>query len=400
MSRPRLRRISLGLLLAVAAGLTIGIAPSPAAAADRPPIIISTSPYTGMVSGWGGETISITFEPAELAGREDPLSADRSQLFINGVPAQGVRLAVSEAPYGATVQFSGFPAIPAGITQFRVLLVTESEQQSETSWEFAVTGGKAPGLVNLRLMRKWGPFIAKGAGVTLYVTILSAVLGCFFGLIGALGRLAKTMTFKRAWDKHHSWLFMGEHVLRMIPYWLATFYTSVFRGTPLLLQVFVVYYAVPVFINFMRLRSGAWSHIGYPSAIVSGVAALSLNYGAYITEVFRGGIQAVPKGQTEAAQTLSMGRWLTLRLIVLPQAVRVVTPTLGNYFISLIKDTSLLSVIAVAEVLKRSQLVGGMFYDFLSPLLVAAAIYWSLASFFTFWQVRLERRLQHDRAQA
>lgn len=398
---PRIRLVFLGLALAMAVAAIVGILPSPAAAAANvPPRIISTSPYEGMLSGWGGETVSATFEPAKRNGKADPILVGQCQLWINGVLAQGVGRAVSEAPYGSTIQFSALTPIPAGTARFRVVLVTKSLQKAEKSWEFAATGEKVPGLVNFGLMREWAGYIVKGIGWTLYITFFSAVLGCAFGLIGALGRLMKTMTFKEAWQKHHSGAFMAGHVLKMIPYWLATFYASVFRGTPILLQIYLVYYALPAFIDYMRLHSSVWNNVGYPGAVMSGIAALSLNYGAYLTEVFRGGIQSIPRGQTEAAWTLGMPRLLTLRLIVLPQAFRVVTPTLGNYFISLIKDTSLLSAIAVAEILKRAQLVGGMFYDFLSPLLVAAAIYWCLTIFFSFWQARLERRLHRDRAHA
>ena len=397
----KIRLVLLGLMLTMAVAAIVGALASPAAAmANTPPRIISTSPYKGMPLSWGGTSIAVTFWPAKMHGKVDPLSASQCQLWIGGVLARGVRSVVSEAPDGSSILFSGFPRVPAGAARFRVVLVTKSMQRAETSWEFVATGQKAPGLVNFSLMRTWGGYIAKGAGWTLYITVVSTVLGCVLGLIGAFGRMMKTMTFRDAWQKHHSWLFMAEHILRMIPYWIATFYVSLFRGTPLLLQVYIVYYALPAFIVYMRLHSSMWNNVAFPSVVVSGITALSLNYGAYLTEVFRGGIQSIPKGQTEAAWALGMPQRLILRLIVLPQAFRVVTPTLGNYFISLIKDTSLLSAIAVTEVLKRAQLVGGMYYDYLSPLLVAAAIYWCLTIFLSFWQGRLERRLHRDRAQA
>lgn len=397
------RLVFFALILVTVVAAIQGILTSPAAAsasASVPPKIISASPYTGMLSGWGGETISATFEPATRNGRPDPLVENRCDLWINGVLAKGVRRAVSEAPYGSTIQFSNFPSVPKGTVNFRVVLKTKSGQKAEKSWSFAATGEKVPGLINPGLMREWSGYIVRGIGWTLYITVISAVLACVFGLIGALGRLMKTMTFRAAWKRHHSWAYMAGHTLRMIPYWLATFYASIFRGTPLLLQIYLIYYALPAFIDYMRVHSSIWDRVGYPGAIVSGIAALSLNYGAYLSEVFRGGIQSIPKGQTEAASALGMSRWLNLRLIVLPQAFRVVTPTMGNYFISLIKDTSLLSVIAVPEILKRAQLVGGMFYDYLSPLLVAAIIYWGLTIFFNFWQGKLERRLHRDRARA
>src|SRR5665647_806030 len=323
------RLVFFALILVTVVAAIQGILTSPAAAsasASVPPKIISASPYTGMLSGWGGETISATFEPATRNGRPDPLVENRCDLWVNGVLAKGVRRAVSEAPYGSTIQFSNFPSVPKGTVNFRVVLKTKSGQKAEKSWSFAATGEKVPGLINPGLMREWSGYIVRGIGWTLYITVISAVLACVFGLIGALGRLMKTMTFRAAWKRHHSWAYMAGHTLRMIPYWLATFYASIFRGTPLLLQIYLIYYALPAF--------------------------------------------------------------------------RVVTPTMGNYFISLIKDTSLLSVIAVPEILKRAQLVGGMFYDYLSPLLVAAIIYWGLTIFFNFWQGKLERRLHRDRARA
>ena len=179
---------------------------------------------------------------------------------------------------------------------------------------------------------------------------------------------------------------------------IATAYTSLFRGTPLLLQIVAIYFAIPAFIDYMSARWGVWENVPYPNAFVSGVAALSLNYGAYLTEVFRAGIQAVPRGQMEAAWALGMTGWQTQHRIVLPQAFKIVIPAIGNDFIALIKDTSLVSIIAVSEVLHQAQMVGSRTYDYLSPLLVAAAVYWALTIFFSFWQAKLERRLERDRA--
>jgi len=114
--------------------------------------------------------------------------------------------------------------------------------------------------------------------------------------------------------------------------------------------------------------------------------------------VFRAGIQAVPKGQKEAAWALGMTTAQTQRRIILPQAFKIVIPAIGNDFIALIKDTSLVSTITVGEILNNSRLVGGLTYDFLSPLLDAALIYWALTIFFSFWQAKLERRMERDRA--
>lgn len=392
-----LKPSGVALLLLAATVLCMALPALATAAGDVPPSIVYAAPYKDMPAGWGGQTVIITFKPALHAGKLDSVVPGKSNLWINGKEYPKAVKALSEASYGSSLQFSGFPAVPQGETRFRVVLVTASGQSASKAWVFASTGKSGVSLIDFGLMREWFGFIVKGAPIAIYVAVGSSVLAIVFGLLGALGRLSKTMSYREAWKKYHSWRYMGEYSLRLVPYWLATLYTSLFRGTPLLLQIYVVYYAVPAFIDLMRTHWALWNHVPYPSAIASGIVALSLNYGGYVTEVFRGGILAVPRGQHEAAWALGMKNRLALRRVVLPQAFRVVTPTLGNYFISMIKDTSLLSVIAVPEILKRAQLVGGRFGNFMSPLLVAAAIYWVLTIFFSFWQMKLERRLERDR---
>ena len=396
MKHMRLRGLALVVMVAVSA-LFMTTSAMATAAGDKPPKIVYTAPYGGMPAGWGGQTVIVTFEPATHAGKPDPVIPKKSDLSIAGHTYPDVLRVMSEATYGSTIQFSGFPKVPAGDTQFRVDLVTKSGQTATKQWAFASTGKTGTSLIDFGLMREWFVFILKGTPVALYVAVFASVLAVVFGLLGALGRLSRTMSYGEAWKKYHSWWFMLEYSIRLVPYWLATLYTSLFRGTPLLLQIYVIYYAVPAFIDVMRGHFDVWNSVPYPSAIVSGIVALSLNYGGYVTEVFRGGILSVPRGQREAAWALGMKSPLTLRRVVLPQMFRFVTPTLGNYFISMIKDTSLLSVIAVPEILKRSQLVGGRFGNFMSPLLVAAAIYWVITIFFSFWQAKLERRLERDR---
>src|SRR5665647_524125 len=191
---------------------------------------------------------------------------------------------------------------------------------------------------------QWFWYIAAGSIITVELTVISIALACLFALFGSLGRLSKKMTFKQAWDRYQSREYMFRMVIGRIPYWLATFYTSLFRGTPLLLQIFVIYQGAPEVIKAFGLPESY-----NPPAFWSGVAALSLNYGAYLTEVFRAGIQAVPKGQNEAAWAIGLSGWQTQRRIVLPQAFKIVIPAVGNDFIALIKDTSLVSVITVEE---------------------------------------------------
>jgi polar amino acid transport system permease protein len=214
------------------------------------------------------------------------------------------------------------------------------------------------------------------------------------------------MSYRAAWDRYRSWGYMFRMTLGRFPYWIATFYTSLFRGTPLLLQIIAIYQVIPEIITKMGidsappgwLQSLGWGGTYNPPAFYCGVAALSLNYGAYLTEVFRAGIQAVPKGQNEAAWAIGLSGWQTQRRIVLPQAFKIVIPAVGNDFIALIKDTSLVSVITVEELLRRSQLAGAATFSFFSTLLIAAAFYWAMTIFFSFWQAKLETRMARDKA--
>ena len=249
-------------------------------------------------------------------------------------------------------------------------LVTTEGVTVTHEWGFGSTGSAGSGgLISFQVMKDWFWFIARGGIVTVELTVISIFFACVLALFGSLGRLSKKMTFKQAWDRYQSWGYMWRMVLGRIPYWVATFYTSLFRGTPLLLQIIAIYQVIPEIIKAFGLPNTL-----NPPAFWSGVAALSLNYGAYLTEVFRAGIQAVPKGQNEAAWAIGLSGWQTQRRIVLPQALKIVIPAVGNDFIALIKDTSLVSVITVEELLRRSQLAGAATFSFFSTLLVAAAL--------------------------
>ena len=241
------------------------------------------------------------------------------------------------------------------------MLVTKAGQSTEYEWKYKYGGpaSTAPSIINLPMMRQWWAFIAKGGIVVVELTVISILFAVVFALLGALGRLSRGLGLKQAWNKYHSWSFLALPPVRKIPYWLATFYTSLFRGTPLLLQIIVIYYAIPAVITVGTREVGHLRPRRLPHGLRPGIAALSLNYGAYLTEVFRAGIQAVPKGQSEAAWALGLSGGQTQRRIVLPQAFKIVIPAIGNDFIALIKDTSLVSVITVTELLERAQLVGG-----------------------------------------
>ena len=221
-----------------------------------------------------------------------------------------------------------------------------------------VGGLYAGGRIDPAWLSRNAPYILSGIPVTLLVSVASISLALVLAFLGALGRLSSSAVVNG----------------------IASFYVSFVRGTPLLVQIFLVYFALP--------------QVGIVlPAIPSGIIALGFNYGAYMTEVFRAGIQAVPQGQREAARALGMPEDLLFRRIVLPQAVRVVIPAVGNEFIAMIKDSSLVSVITVQELLYRARLVGTRDARTIQAFLVAALVYWLLTIAFSFFQDRLERRL-------
>jgi polar amino acid transport system permease protein len=166
-------------------------------------------------------------------------------------------------------------------------------------------------------------------------------------------------------------------------YALASFYVSLVRGTPLIVQILFIYLALPQI----------WEGFAGVPTLVLGTFALAFNYGAYMTEVFRAGIQAIPRGQLEAAAALGMTNGMTMRRIILPQAVRIVTPAIGNEFIAMIKDSALVSLLGVQELLWRAQRVGTQNFRALEALLVAALVYWALTIGFSLLQDRLEKRM-------
>jgi polar amino acid transport system permease protein len=227
-------------------------------------------------------------------------------------------------------------------------------------------------------MRTNFKFIVTGVWVTIVTALASIVLATILALFGALGRLSKNS----------------------IAYGVSGFYTSFFRGTPLIVQIFLIYLALPqIGINLQTrgLLPTAAQKYFLLSAVFAGILALGLNYGAYMTEIFRAGILAVGPGQTEAADALGMSYRQRMRRVVLPQAFKVIIPPTGNEFIAMIKDTALLSFVASAifwyDIFKRAQVVGSRDYRNLEALIVTAGIYWILTAIFTFFQSRLEARI-------
>lgn len=210
----------------------------------------------------------------------------------------------------------------------------------------------------------YGP-IVDGAKLTVVASIVSQALGIVIGLFLALGRLSRSrLPFVR---------------------WLSGGYIWLFRGTPLLVQLLFVYDAVPQLTNG-RIVLGS---------ITSAIIALSLNEGAYMAEIIRAGIQSVDTGQVEAAKALGMTYPKTMRRIVLPQAVRFVIPPTGNEFISMLKNTSLASVISAQELLYNTQQVYSNNFAYFELLSVAAVWYLAMTTVATWFQSRLERRSEY-----
>jgi polar amino acid transport system permease protein len=205
------------------------------------------------------------------------------------------------------------------------------------------------------------PFLLAGVPMTIMVSIASIVFAVLLALIGALGRLSTSA----------------------IIYGVASLYVSVVRGTPLIVQILFVFWAIPQIIPEL-------SRVPAP---VMGVVALAFNYGAYMTEIFRAGIQAVPQGQREAAMALGMSDRRIMGKIVLPQATRIVTPAIGNEFIAMIKDSALVSWIGVQELLWRARIEGSANFRSLEMYLTAALIYWILTMVLSLAQDRLEKRM-------
>ncbi|MFU0790321.1 amino acid ABC transporter permease [Cerasibacillus sp. JNUCC 74] len=206
------------------------------------------------------------------------------------------------------------------------------------------------------------PFIIEGIGATLKFVIVSIVIGFILGTLLSLCKITKLPLLK----------------------WFADAYTSIFRGTPLILQLMIIYYAVPQL-------------TGYDiSAFLSAVLAFGLNSAAYVSEIIRGGILAVDKGQTEAAEALGIPYKPMMLHIILPQAFKNILPAMMNEFITLTKESALVSTIGYLDLMRRAQVVGADLYRNFEPLLVAGLIYWSMVYILTQAGRVLERRLRQS----
>ena len=221
------------------------------------------------------------------------------------------------------------------------------------------------GLMNfdMNLVVNSFPLLLIGAGVTIQITVLSTAIGFVIGLIVGVARISNL------------------RVLRM----LAEVYVEFFRGTPLLVQIFLFYFALPV-ITGQRI-----------DPFIAAISACGINSGAYVAEIFRAGIQSVDDGQMEAGRSLGMTWLQTMRYIIVPQAFKRVIPPLGNEFIAMLKDSSLVSVIGFEELTRRGQLIIAKTYGSFEIWMSVAVLYLVMTLTISRFVAYLERRYRvHD----
>lgn len=241
------------------------------------------------------------------------------------------------------------------------LIPDQGEKSIFSSWNIAFFGALAI-LIALPLFKP-DPYlnilsyIPDGILRTFEVTLLSIVFALAIGLIVGLGRISRNTVINR----------------------IATIYVEVIRGIPLLVQLFYIYFALG---NILSL-----------APITSAVAAMAICYGAYMAEIFRAGIQAVPQGQVEAALALGLSRGQAIRRIVLPQTFRLILPPVGNEFIALLKDSSLVSIIAVSDLLRRSREYASQTFEYFQSYTIVALVYLVITLFLSKLVAIMEKQM-------
>ncbi|CAD7354960.1 ABC transporter permease subunit [Staphylococcus aureus] len=206
---------------------------------------------------------------------------------------------------------------------------------------------------------KYGSFFLKGIKITILISLIGVALGSILGAFVALKKLSK---------------------IKIIS-WIASIYIEILRGTPMLVQVFIVFFGITAALGLDI------------SALVCGTIALVINSSAYIAEIIRAGINAVDKGQMEAARSLGLNYRQTMKSVIMPQAIKNILPALGNEFVTLIKESSIVSTIGVGEIMFNAQVVQGISFDPFTPLIVAAALYFVLTFVLTRIMNMIEGRL-------
>lgn len=219
--------------------------------------------------------------------------------------------------------------------------------------------------MDFSFLSKYASLFLEGASVTVIISLVALFFGCIIGMLICLMKLS---TFK---------------LLKVI----ATTYIEILRGTPLFVQIYIIYFGLPqIGIDFPSI-------LGISSDFIAGAFALSINSGAYVAEILRSGIQSVERGQMEASRSLGLGYAATMRYVIIPQAIKNILPSLANEFITLVKESAIISVIGVREIMFTSSIVKNATYKPLEPLIVAAIIYFILTFTLSKLVGKFEKRL-------
>lgn len=244
------------------------------------------------------------------------------------------------------------------------LIPEKKEREIFSAWRISFFG--AIGLLIFLVIYAPDPygriimFLPDGILRTFQVTVLSILLALIIGLIAGLGRISRVKIINR----------------------IATVYVEVIRGIPLLVQIFYIYYALGRIVKIPD--------------IASAIIAMAICYGAYLGEIIRAGIQSIPRGQMEAALALGFSRRKAMRYIILPQTLRLILPPIGNEFIALLKDSSLVSILAVSDLLRRGREFASRTFEYFETLTVVALVYLILTLFFSWLVGLLEERLSRE----
>lgn len=218
----------------------------------------------------------------------------------------------------------------------------------------------------LRTLRQGTPLFLEGVKLTVSISILAILIGMLIGFVACLFRLSKSKILKA----------------------ISGIYVWIIRGTPMIVQAFIVYFGIP---QVVQAFVPGYKIDSYSASLIT----LSLNAGAYLSEVFRGGIQAIPKGQEEAARSLGLSKSKTMLKVILPQAVKVAIPSMVNQFIITIKDSSILSVIGLAELVNRAKVYVGSSYQFFATYTIIAVYYLVVISVLMIISNSLEKKLNY-----
>lgn len=220
----------------------------------------------------------------------------------------------------------------------------------------------------IRTITESTPLLIEGIKLTVSISLISLLIGMLIGFFSCIMGMSKNPVFKA----------------------ISGVYIWIIRGTPMLVQAFIIYFGMP---QLIQIFSPGFRIDAYTAGIIT----LSLNAGAYLSEIFRGGISAVPKGQSEAARSLGLSKSRTMIKVILPQAIKVAIPSMVNQFIITVKDTSILSVIGLAEVVNKAKVYVGKSYQFFATYILVAVYYLIVISILMIISKYLEKKFNYER---